>query len=400
MAITSSVSGGAYGNFSKQRGTDGSLGIAVLGRSYGQSAFATGPVSDNQNLEYQSIFLTPQAIGMGGYNSGSAYTSTAFDVMFESLSHQSEVVSVEFDYMSEQLSGNGESGRLGIALLNDYPEQGPQFDDVFNTEDEAPFARPAYNLRLLNGTGTDKQAYLFYGGGNDFAGEFERTGDQIWLPGFISGPGGTSPGSQNDYPKGPVKICNKSTVSASEWTRYTWFIYPEKMEVYSRPSGTDSFQNQLLMSMSIPYIDQPVNDILSKMSLFHGVFVEQLPTLYNWFDEFVGVRFYFRSIQNGYLANVRISTTDNATSISDGVQEPTLWDEVEVFPTLVHNVLNIRTSGRQMRCDILSLSGKTEISQPVGDGYLVLSNLMPGMYVVQLTDVKTDEVQHFKIIKK
>ncbi len=364
------------------------------------SAFATGPKSDNQNLEYQSIFLTPQAIGMGGYTSGSAYTSTAFDMMFESLSHQSEVVSVEFDYMSEQLSGNGESGRLGIALLYDYPEQGPQFGDVYNKEDEAPFARPAYNLRLLNGTRTAKQAYLFYGGGNDVAGEFERTGNQIWLPGFISDPGGVSPGSQDDYPRGPVKICNESTVSASEWTRYTWMIYPEKMEVYRRQSGTESTKNQLLMSMSIPFIDQPVNDVLSKLSLFHGLFVDQLPTLYNWFDGFVGLRFYFRSIQNGYVANVRISTTDNTTNMQGVVQEQSIWDEVGVFPTLVQDVLNIRTTGRQMRCNILSLNGKTEVSQLVDDGQLELSHLMPGMYLVKLSDVITGEVQHFKILKK
>jgi hypothetical protein len=365
-----------------------------------ESAFATGPKSDIHDLEYQSIYLTNHAIGMGGYNSGSTYTSTAFDLMFEPLSHLTDVVSVEFDYLSAQLSGNGESGRLGVALLTDYPEQGPQFDDVYNAEDVAPFGRPAYNLRLLNGTGTTKQAYLFYGGGKDVDGEFERTGDQVWLPGFISGPGGTSPGSLPDYPIGPVKICNKSVVSASEWMRYTWLVYPEKMEVYRRKCGTDSIQNELLMSMSIPNTNQTVNDIMTKMSLFHGVFVEQLPTLYNWFDGFVGVRFYFRSVQNGYLANARISTTEKSTNVHNSKQQQSLWDGAKVFPTQVYDVLNIRTAGRQMRCDILSLTGQIELSQLVGDGQLGLYHLIPGMYVVQLRDVITGEVKHFKIMKK
>lgn len=275
------------------------------------SAFETGIKSDSEGNANASIYLTQEAIGMGGYNTGSTYTSTAFDILFDTLSHRNDTIVIEWDYLSEALNGNGESGRFGIALLRNYPKEKPQFNDVYNTTDEAPFGRPAYNLRLLNGFETTKQAYLFYGGGKDIEGEFEKLGDGTWLPGFISGPGGISPGSVADYPQGPVKIANTKTVSTISWHRYTWLIYPEKMEVYWREASADSLSNQLLMSMAVPFASKENEQIIEELNEFHNAAISELPALYNWFDSIQGIRFYFRSLQNGYLANVKVSTTRN-----------------------------------------------------------------------------------------
>ncbi|NJK84980.1 MAG: hypothetical protein HC906_02385, partial [Bacteroidales bacterium] len=152
------------------------------GNSQPVSAFEILNKTDDNNLSLPSLSLTSSAINKGGYSSGSAYTSTAIDYTFDAQTRSGEFVyALEFDYLSALLSGSGESGRLGIALLYDYPAEGPQFNDVYSDE-KAPFGRPSYNLRLLNGTVGTKQAYLFYGGGKDTLGEFEKQAKYL-LPG-------------------------------------------------------------------------------------------------------------------------------------------------------------------------------------------------------------------------
>ena len=280
------------------------------------SAFETGMKADAEGHTKASVHLSQEAVGMGGYNTGSTYTSTAFDIMFDTLSHRNDTIAIEWDYLSEALNGNGESGRFGIALLHNYPVELPQFNDIYNSKDAAPFGRPAYNLRLLNGVESTKQAYLFYGGGKDLEGEFEKLGDGTWLPGFISGPGGISPGSVADYPQGPVKIANTRTVSATKWHHYTWLIYPEKMEVYWRESTADSSLNEIIMSMYIPFAGKDDEQIIQQLNEFHNTSINEKPHLYNWFDSIQGIRFYFRSLQNGYLANVHVSSTRHIPKVT------------------------------------------------------------------------------------
>lgn len=275
------------------------------------SAFEVVNHADDNSLSFPALCLTAEGIGQGGYNSGSTYTSTAVDYLFPRVYRYSDTIRVEFDYMSEQLSGSGESGRLGIALLYDYPDGGPQFNDVYNNTDPHPFGRPTYNLRMLNGTSTAKQAYLFYGGGQDELGEFEQTGDNVWLPGFISGPGGTSPGSESNYPYGPVRIGNGNIVSATQWMHYTFELAPERLNVYSRPTGTSADQDQLVMFMAVPSAERTYTEKLNIINEAHNTAINTLPTYYHWFEQSCGVRFYYRSIQNGYLTNIKVSATEH-----------------------------------------------------------------------------------------
>ncbi len=207
--------------------------------------------------------------------------------------------------ISYELSGNGESGRIGLALIYDYPTEDPDFGAVFDPQLQHPFGRPAYNLRLLNGTNDQKQAYLFYGGGKDPEGEFERLQNGTWLPGFISAPGGTSPGSAADYPEGPVKISNRKVLSQEYWHHYTWQLEPETIRVYRRRSGNPDSPEELLMAMQIPFDFKGEDYIKNQMN------IENIPVNYNWFSQVNGLRIYFRSIQNAALANLKVTATSN-----------------------------------------------------------------------------------------
>lgn len=231
-------------------------------------------------------------------------------------------------------------------------------------------------------------------------GEFERTGDQVWLPGFISGPGGISPGSVSDYPLGPVKICNKGVVSDAQWMHYTWLVHPEKMEVYRRSSELPVTSDELLMDMSIPYRAKTDEEIITEISQFHGVSLFQLPTLYNWFDHFVGLRFYFRSLQNGFLANVRVALSDQANHVTESVGNGSSLTEVRVYPTLVVDQMQVFTAGMSMQCDMYTTSGMLQFSREVKDETLSLAHLPAGIYLVRVTNPQTGSGKVFKIVKK
>lgn len=273
------------------------------------SAFELVTVGDANDLQYQALSLKDEAIGEGGYNSGSAYASTCIDYQLPLYNRHFDTLTIEFDYLSNELSGSGESGRLGIVTMYEYPREGPQFNDVHNQEKSHPFGRPAYNLRILNKTTDGNGAYLFYGGGQDELGEFEKTGDQIWLPGFISGPGGFSPGQKENYPIAPVLETTSTMVSDQLWQHYTWMITPSHLLVYTRQSAQTEDKNVLRMDMLLP--EGNTTELITQLNDFYQTNIDQLPEFYHFFDRIEALRFYFRSIDNGYLANLKVSKTNH-----------------------------------------------------------------------------------------
>jgi len=165
-----------------------------------------------------------------------------------------------------------------------------------------------------------------YGGGKDSLGEFEKFSSgplSWWLPGFISGPGGISPESSVDYPLGPVNRWRAySLASRTRWRHFTWKIFPEKLEVWTRSSALPEGLDTLTMRMVIP---RPGNlsNMLSALQTGHGLSnpPDSLPTLYHWFSSFNGVRFFFNGGNLTYVANVKLqssfipsSTKENFTS--------------------------------------------------------------------------------------
>ena len=310
------------------------------------SAFSIQEVKDDGNKAFRSISLKPEAMGEGGYNSGSAYTSTCIDYVLPLYNRSYDTLVIEFDFLSEELSGSGENGRLGIATIYQYPPEGPSFNDVYDQEKDHPFGRPAYNLRLLNKNDNGNGAYLFYGGGDDILGEFEQTGEDIWLPGFISGPGGFAPGQKENYPEGPVLETTEKMVSEQYWQHYTWMITPENLLVYQRASGEDNEKDVLKINMYLPG-GETDNEIIQKLNDFYESNLTQLPELYNYFDRIEALRFYFRSVKNGYLANIKVSKTDNFIPAAVAFNQDTLQIEVEEDYNSVSLPLNVANPMQQ-----------------------------------------------------
>lgn len=312
------------------------------------SAFELIAIKDANDLEYQAITLKQEAIGEGGYNSGSAYASTCIDYQLPLYNRHFDTLIIEFDYLSATLSGSGESGRLGVAAMYQYPPEGPRFNDVYHQEKPHPFGRPAYNLRILNKSNDGNGAYLFYGGGKDVLGEFEKTGDDVWLPGFISGPGGFSPGQQENYPLAPVLETTHALVSDKIWQHYTWMITPEHLLVYTRESNETADKNELKMDMLLP----DVNDgLIQQINNFYQTSIDHLPANYHYFERIEALRFYFRALDNGYLANVKVSKTSHFSPAVLALASDTLqwlWgDQTNLqIPVSIANVENLETSFR------------------------------------------------------
>lgn len=291
------------------------------------TAFEFKHIKDGNNLEYRALSLKPEALGQGGYNAGSSYASTCIDYRLPLYNRRFDTLIIEFDYLSASLSGSGEGGRLGIATMYQYPPGGPKFNDVYNQKKSHPFGRPAYNLRILNKADNGNGAYLFYGGGDDELGEFEQTGDGIWLPGFISGPGGFSPGQKKNYPEAPVLETTNTMVSSQYWHHYTWKITPRHLLVYTRESNEPDSKNELQMDMLLP--EGGETEVVQQLNDFYQTNVNQLPANYHYFAKIEALRFYFRSIDNGYLANIKVSKTNHFEPATITLMQDTLfwpWD--------------------------------------------------------------------------
>jgi len=333
------------------------------------SGFRRMMKADGAGLGFMSLNQTDSARKYSGYiPANSVKASIAVDYRFPKFNRSNDSMSIEFDVLWDNLVSGGNPGRIVIALMHDLPAEIPfnTINDSLNAR--APFGRPAYSFRILNRIpqGTNNYANMMYGGGRDRDGEFEKfsgaTGNW-WLPGFISGPGGIAPESNiPEYPLGPVKRWGPYTIaSATRWKHVTWKIFPEKLEVWIR-SASQPWGNDTLALMMVTPKPGPLNTMLTTMQQGHGLAAppDSLPTLYNWFEEVNGVRFFMNGGNPTYFANVSIKGSYLPTSV--GGEKENLTGDLLIYPNPASGFVAANFPKHAESYQIVSFSGQVMAS--------------------------------------
>jgi hypothetical protein len=344
--------------------------------------------ADGSGTSFTAITQTDSAKKYAGYiNPNSTKASLAFDYRFPTINRNSDSIMVEFDVLWDQLVSGGNQGRIVVALMHELPVYVPFGTITDSLSAKAPFGRPAYSFRILNRIpqGTNNYANMMYGGGKDSLGEFEKYANganQWWLPGFISGPGGISPESSvPNYPIGPVERWRSNTVaSATAWQHFTWKIFPENLEVWARPSIAPSTSNILIMKMFIPKLG-PLANMLSRVQTAYGLAAapDSLPSLYHWFPEVNGLRFFMNGQNQTYFANVQLKTSFAPSEIRGLVSDQ---GEIQIFPNPVDKLLKIKPNEQVLEVQCFDSKGRKyslpQAADP-GKGWEV-SHFNPGLY--------------------
>jgi hypothetical protein len=291
------------------------------------SAFSSEQKSDRVGFSLKSIFPSDSALKYGGgYTAtNSLKTCTAIDYPLFLGPRDNDTLDIEFDAFWDTLSGIGEIGRMVLVLISDYPTGEIPMGLVDSVSLPAPFGRPAYNVRILNrspsaGTGGNTApGYLFYGGGMDPLGEFEKT-SQWWLPGFIAQPGGTSPQTGPAYPRGGTTRISNLMADQTHWIHFRFRLLPESIRISTRKTAEFSAPETLATEMAIPKTSPGIPYAIAQLNQFYNLQISQLPLNYKWYSKIDAVRFYLRSAQKAYLSNVRISwsgiTTQNIPAVA------------------------------------------------------------------------------------
>jgi hypothetical protein len=306
-----------------------------------QSGFSLQSKTDASTptaVTYNSICLTDSGVKYSGYiAANSLKTLTGIDYEFPTmLDRNAGDIKIEFDGIWNGQDNGGESGRLVVTLLGNYPSGGGQFDQVYDTSLIDPFGKPLYNIRIRN-TSTSNGSLMLYGAGLSTNPKWEiyNTSPGWWLPGFSVQSGGGSPGSGADYPASGTKKSSVAATSTTLWKHYTWLIKPEKMELYFRNSNQPASADVLLFFMQTPSTtDQAAQ--LTQINAAHGTNASQLPPYYNYYNSFKAVRFYWRGVVNSHLANVKVSQSGGLLAYNKLLlQKPVLKDGKAVIPAIV-----------------------------------------------------------------
>ncbi len=354
------------------------------------SAFQLTNKADMQGLGFKCISPTDSSLvhGASFTASNSLKTASCFDYKFPPLNRENDSIKVEFDALWDTLSQIGEAGRMVLAFLYDYPAEIP-FNAVNSVNEAAPFGRPAYNIRILNkalnASPTARTAYLFYGGGLDSLGEFELYAQnnvkQWWLPGFIAQPGGSSPQTGPAYPVGATTRELEFLASNTEWRHFTFKLFPEKMELWMRKSDTTEQANRRIMLMHIPKTSPGRAYTISRLNQLYNANLNNLPLQYRWFSQIDAIRFYFRSSNRSYLANVNISYSGTTTSnVSMESARPFIHPNPNNLGKLwvdkddVSNWL------------ITDIRGKSVASGNIIDKQISISGIKPGVYLIHFNN--------------
>jgi hypothetical protein len=258
-----------------------------------------------------NISLTTEAFDYTSFtNVNSLKTFTALDRQFTTpFDRTNQILTINFRarWNAVETTGVGENGRLIVALNYAYPRGGIDLDlndkyDDFNT---TWWARPAYHLRIRAGdvNNTQGTALLQYGGGLNLAGEYEIYNDSSttknpdwWLPGFISGAGGVSPGVGSSYPANSWVTTAKGVATTSSM-RYRYVLKPDAQEFWFDANNDFIFQTEeLLAIMPLPLTNQ-----------------DNAP-LYQYFPTIEGIRLYWRGSGGAtkgqvFLDNLTVTTS-------------------------------------------------------------------------------------------
>lgn len=372
------------------------------------SGFILNQAEDANGMIQNSLSLTQEAIQKTGYKPGTIKASQAIDyILPEKLDRMNSTYKIEFDALWDELnnSGWGESGRIVVTLLHDYPDEIP-FNAIYNFEEEAPFGRPAYNLRIRNHNKTGDYysgSFMLYGGGHDVNGEIEIYNNEYWLPGFSSEAGGTTPGLSAPYPLSPtMKNENFVTVGYPNWKHYTWLIKPERLEFYVRETYQNESENELVFFMQIPRSTKSENKIIEEINTAHQSTLSELPVLYNWFQWIEAIRIYFRGAEQAHLANFKLSKV---------LDTPLAFNKNEhqnsrplVYPNPCTTSFNIENkSARQMSFALYNSNGTVMKKGIIPDGLTIrnvnVESLTQGLYIFKTSTHKQTNIQKIIINK-
>ena len=372
------------------------------------SGFILKQTEDSQGMVQNCLSLTEEAIEKTGYNHGTIKASQAIDyVIPEKLDRLNSTYKIEFDALWEELNNNGwgESGRIVVTLLHDYPDEIP-FDAIYNLEEEAPFGRPAYNLRIRNHNKTGDYysgAFMLYGGGHDINGEVEIYNDEYWLPGFSSEAGGTTPGLSEPYPLSPtMKNENFVTVGYPNWKHYTWLIKPERLEFYVRESYQDESENELVFLMQIPKSTKSENKIIEEINAAHQSTINDLPVLYNWFRWIEAIRIYFRGAEQAHLANFKLSKVLDTPLAFNKKEHQSAQPLVYPNPCVSSFIIENK-SARKMSFALYNSNGTMMKNGIISDGLTIrnvnVESLSEGLYILKTSNHKQTNIQKIIINK-
>jgi len=357
--------------------------------------FSDTLVADDNSLAFQAVGITPLAKANADYTSPTGLkTNVALDFPFPfPVDRNLDSVRVSFDLFWEPLLGVGQSGRVVLGLMHDYPLGGPQFDDVFRFNGH-PFGRPAYNIRIMNKNGAlnnNLNGVMIHGGGHVRIGEleiFRQGNNKWWLPGFSTEPGGTSPGSTGVFPFGGcAQIRNSQIASASRWRHFTWTIFPEKMILEARNSSDPESNNVQVLQMFIPKVDTlNPGPTVAAFSSFYGRNLVQLPRLYYWFPKLEAFRFFWNAGSNVWLANLKIETTGNTvvTKLKESLSSDL---GLIIYPNPGKDRLNIETKSSASEILIVDPFGKQVYRSAAYDQKIGIetSNWSSGLYFIRLS---------------
>ncbi len=357
-----------------------------------ESGFQYDSIEDSRGLIYQAIHMTPKAIEYAGYQPNTIRASQAVDFRFPTpISREADTLIVEFDALWDALNspGWGESGRIVVTLLHDYPENGIPFGAIDDLSAEAPFGRPAYNMRLRNTENTgafQSGGLMLYGGGEDLEGEIEQAFG-YWLPGFSSEAGGGTPGQGDPYPLSPTqKNEGVALASTTHWKHYTWVIAPNRLSFYQRDALAPESDNELVMFMETPRSDQFEGLIVEQLNEAHGTNINEPPALYHWFEQVEALRLYFRGVDQAYLANLKVHHRYEGEPVA--VHSPDQSLPLKVFPNPAASVLYVEQPHPGTAAVPLQLFNnfgqvihQVQLQQPVQR--IDIGHLPPGIYYLR-----------------
>jgi hypothetical protein len=244
---------------------------------------------------------------------------SAIDFPFPAVvNHATNTVTVDFRLRFEVVGTTGESNRVALMLIHDYPEGGLDLTPDARVGDFTDdwFGRPAYQVRIRGGFNPpDAAPYMMYGGGLDQDGEFEKQKDGetplYWLPGFVSAAGGTSPGGSpvDNYPLSSW-VMGTSAPASTTFKRYRYVVEPNLQSLWVNHAD-DGVDYVKILEMPLPFEEDAPTD--------------PAPPLYRYFTAFEGLRIYFRSAGTGNINNQVYLDSVKVTVDGDfQLEEPTL----------------------------------------------------------------------------
>lgn len=256
-----------------------------------------------------TVAINAAGLDVPMWGTGGIGSFSALDQRFPAaVDREGATITVEWRMRWQQLDNKGESNRVAFMLIHDYPEGGLDLtrDARVSDFEAAWWGRPAYQVRVRGGTNPpDAAPYLMYGGGREIEGEFERGDTPLrWLPGFVSGAGGSTPGTSPaaGWP-GASWAMGLTAPASTSFRRFRWIVRPTVQELWVNRSD-DGTTWELDLSMPLPLeADAPTT-----------------APQYRWFSQVEGLRIYFRgpgtraARNNTFLDSVRVTVEREAVT--------------------------------------------------------------------------------------